>query len=73
MECLGAMLDPLHEAHARTQEWYGRPFDPDDIDERSIRIVLRNIAKPRRGALAGLRNRRSGPGMWGYTTADVGI
>jgi hypothetical protein len=26
--------------------WYGRPYDPDNIDERQIGIMLGRIAKP---------------------------
>ena len=46
------------------REWYRGGFDPDDIDERSVRIVIQNIARRRRGALAGrgrdLRGRAEG-------------
>ena len=64
MEFLEAMLNPLHPEHARMREWYGGRFDPDDIDEREVRIVIQNIARRRRGALAGrgrdLRGRAEG-------------
>ena len=46
------------------REWYGDRFDPDDIDEREVRIVIQIIARRRRGALAGrgryLRGRAEG-------------
>jgi hypothetical protein len=29
-------------------DWYGRPYDPDDIDDQQIVINLRSIANPRR-------------------------
>ena len=32
--------------------WYGKPFDPDDIDERCVRLRLSTLAARRRGALA---------------------
>ena len=64
MEFLEAMLNPFHQEHARMRGWYGGGFDPDDIDERSVRIVIQNIARRRRGALAGrgwdLRGRAEG-------------
>ena len=28
--------------------WYGRPYDPDDIDEEQVRLVLGQIAKAAR-------------------------
>ena len=29
-------------------DWYGRPYDPDDIDEQQIVINLKSIANARR-------------------------
>ena len=29
-------------------DWYGRPYDPDEIDEQQIIIALKRIAGPRR-------------------------
>ena len=29
-------------------EWYGRPYDPDDIEEEQIQIALKRIAKAAR-------------------------
>ncbi len=49
MEFLEAVLDPGHEEHAPMMEWYGGPFDPEDIDETSIRGVLKMYAARRRG------------------------
>ena len=64
MGFLEAMLNPFHEKHVRMREWYRGGFDPDDIDEREVRIVIQNIARRRRGALAGrgrhLRGRAEG-------------
>ena len=49
MEFLEVVLDPGHEEHARMTEWYGGPFDPEDIDETCIRSVLKMYAARRRG------------------------
>ena len=49
MEFLEAVLDPGHEEHAPMTEWYGGPFDPEDIDETYIRGVLKMYAARRRG------------------------
>ena len=40
MEFLEAVLDASHEEHDRMTERYGGPFDPEDIDEQRIRLVL---------------------------------
>ncbi len=44
MDFLEAVLDPKHEEHEAMIEWYGGSYDPDDIDERSIRKRLRYFA-----------------------------
>ncbi len=49
MEFLEVVLDPGHEEHAPMTEWYGGPFDPEDIDETSIRGVLKMYAARRSG------------------------
>lgn len=41
---LEAMADPDHEEHAELREWYGGPYDPDDIDEPQIRHRLSQLA-----------------------------
>ena len=56
MEFLEAVLDPSHEEHSRMIEWCGGPFDPDDIDEQRIRMVLGMFAARRRGPLASHRS-----------------
>jgi hypothetical protein len=33
-------------------KWYGRPYDPDDIDEHQLQIALRRLATDRRSAPA---------------------
>lgn len=52
MEFLEAVLDPLHEDHEQMVTWYGKPFDPLDIDERGTRLRLSALAARRRGALS---------------------
>ena len=55
MEFLEAALHPGHEEHHRMIEWYGGPFDPADIDEKRVRMVLGDFAARRRGPLASHR------------------
>ena len=50
-------LNPFHDEHEEVLTWYGKPFDRDDIDERSVRMALTTIANRRRGAL--MRHRAS--------------
>lgn len=57
MEFLEAVLDPLHEEHGETVTWYGKPFDPHDIDESHIRLVLSSLAARRRGPLKSHRGK----------------
>ena len=52
MGFLEAVLDPLHAEHDEMVTWYGKPFDPADIDERGIRLQLSALAARRRGALS---------------------
>ena len=56
MEFLEAVLDASHEEHDRMVEWYGGPFDPEDIDEQRTRSVLKMFAARRRGPLASHRS-----------------
>lgn len=58
-EFLEAALDPLHEVHNEVLTWYGKPFDPVDIDEWWVRLRLATLAARRRGALK--RHRRATP------------
>ena len=51
MQFLEAALDPLHAEHKDVVTWYGKPFDPVDIDERWMRLRLSTLAARRRGAL----------------------
>jgi hypothetical protein len=50
-EFLEAVTDPEHEQHARMLEWYDGPFDPDDIDEQRLRMIISDFAARRRGPL----------------------
>ena len=52
MDFLEAALDPLHVEHNEVVTWYGKPFDPVDLDERWLRLRLATLAARRRGALA---------------------
>ena len=57
MRFLEAALNPFHDEHEAMLPWYGKPFDPDDIDERYVCMALTTIANRRRGAL--MRHRAS--------------
>jgi hypothetical protein len=39
-----AMSDSSHEEHQRLRQWYGGPFDPDDIDELAAKRAVGAIA-----------------------------
>lgn len=60
MDFLEAALNPTHEEHAQMIEWYGKPFDPHDIDEQRIRMILGMFADRRRGPLISHRSGRRG-------------
>ena len=64
MGFLEAVLNPEHQEHERMIEWYGQPFDPGDIDEKTVRLILQDFAARRRGPLASHRSRerRKGTG-----------
>lgn len=47
---LQALSDPKHPEHDHLTEWYGRPFDPEDIEANIIKIQM--------DRLAAMRNRR---------------
>lgn len=48
---LEAVTDPSHREHEDATEWhqgcYGKPFDPDEIDERDAKLRIGAIAKRR--------------------------
>ena len=52
MDFLEAVLDVGHPDHSRVLEWYGRPFDLNDIGEGRLRRVMSVLAARRRGGLA---------------------
>jgi hypothetical protein len=61
-EFLEAVTDPDHEDHERMLTWCGGSFDPNDIDERHVRMIVEDFAARRRGPLqshrgAGRRSR----------------
>ena len=56
MEFLEAMLNPLHEEHESVVRWYGRRFEPDDIDEQRVRMCFAMAAARRRGPLMSHRS-----------------
>ena len=41
---LEAMSNTSHEAHGQLRQWYGGPFDPDDIDELAAKRAVAAIA-----------------------------
>jgi hypothetical protein len=55
---LEAVTDPRHEDHDQMLEWCDGSFDPDDIDERYVRMIIENFAARRRGPL--MSHRRAG-------------
>ena len=63
MEFLEASRNPLHEEHESVVRWYGRRFEPDDIDEQRVRMSFEMAAARRRGPLmshrSGGRGRRT--------------
>lgn len=46
-EFLMVMADPADEEHETTMTWYGRPFEPDDIDVPTITQRLGKLARRR--------------------------
>ena len=51
MQFLEAVRNPMHDEHRDMIRWYGKPFDPFDIDEERIRMGLLGLARRRRRAL----------------------
>lgn len=48
---LEAISDPEHPDHADALEWYGDPYDPEDIEQYIIEVQLSRIARSRRGGV----------------------
>ena len=61
MEVEEVMADPEHEEHERMLEWYGKQFDPEDIDERRLHMIINDFAARRRGPL---KSHRTGKRPW---------
>ena len=45
---LEAIGDPKHPEHKHLLEWHGGPFDANDIEEETIHIQMKRLAKIRR-------------------------
>ena len=58
---LEAVSNPRHREHRRLVEWYGGPYDPDDINLTELRFRLAQIAKRRHAGKAAYdkQNRKS--------------
>ena len=55
-EFVEAMLDETHAAHADLWDWYGGPFDPDDLELDAVEVMLARIrASRRKGPAKGRR------------------
>lgn len=55
---LDAVASPAHGDHDCLQDWYGGPYNPDDIDERFTKRAIAAIAIRRHaGKLAYEKNR----------------
>ena len=60
-EFLEAVTDPRHDEHDRMLTWCGGRFDPEDIDERHVRMIFEDFAARRRGPL---KSHRTGKRPW---------
>jgi len=45
---LEIIADPAHEEHDHLREWYGKPFDHDDIEPDIVKIQMDRLAGMRR-------------------------
>ena len=57
-EFLEAVTSPRHPARRRMIEWYGGVYDPDDIDDFTIRLRIGAIIKRRRAGKAAYAKRK---------------
>ncbi len=55
---LEAVANPQHSDHRRLIEWYGGPYDPDDLDLLALRLRLGAIAKRRHAGKAAYAKNR---------------
>ena len=63
-EFLSAMGDPTHERHAELSRWYGRPFDPEEVDHPEITVRLTKLVRRReigKASHAKNRNKQTTP------------
>ncbi len=59
-EFLSAMRDPAHERHAEVSRWYGRLFDPEEIDHAEIAFRLAKLVRRREiGRASRAKNRNA--------------
>lgn len=58
-EFLGAMADPKHPEHDSVTTWYGRPFDPTNIDVATITQRLDMLARRRAAGKAAYEKSRN--------------
>ena len=58
-EFIEAVSKPRHREHKRMLEWYGRPYDPNDIDLIITRLRLGDIAKRRHAGKLAYQKRQS--------------
>jgi hypothetical protein len=56
---LDIMAKPRHREHRRMIEWYGGPYDPDDIDAFHLRLRLGAIAKRRHAGKTAYQKRQA--------------
>jgi hypothetical protein len=56
---LDAMADPRHPEHDSVMTWYGRPFDPTDIDVPAITQRLEKLARRRAAGKAAFEKSRN--------------
>lgn len=54
---VAAMANPRHREHREMMDWYGRRFDPGEIDLFELRLRLGAIAKRRHAGIAAQRRR----------------
>lgn len=57
-EFIEAISKPRHREHKRLLEWYGGPYDPDDIGALAIRLRIGDIAKRRHAGKVAYQKRQ---------------
>jgi hypothetical protein len=48
LEFLDAISDPAHPGHEEAMDWYGEPFDPEDMELDTVEAMLSHIRGHRR-------------------------